>query len=358
MKLSTDRQYELDVFRIVAILCIVMFHYTFRGFAADNYSILPFPGLGGVFKYGYLGVDVFLIISGYAMSVSSSSKGLKDFIVSRLLRLYPTFWIAVILISVATLAIGGNRFHVTPVQFFANLTMLNQFIGINSVDGAHWYLAVILRFYFIIAVVVVLKLSKYQEYLSGIWLLLALAITIFPVPKVGFIIMPQYAPFLVAGIIFASAKTNGWNLFKYGTVSISLLFSIYVSVKAINDFQQYYNIPLSIYAVASIILSLYIAFYLVSIRTGALKLPKVFILFSAATYPLFLIHQYIGYMIFNLLGEHYNKYVLLSMTVVTMLLISLLIAKYAEPYLYTKSKRALETATVFMTRIFRKQKNA
>jgi peptidoglycan/LPS O-acetylase OafA/YrhL len=51
------------------------------------------------------------------------------------------------------------------------------------------------------------------------------------------------------------------------------------------------------------------------------------------TYPLFLIHQHIGFMLFNSYGVGENKYVLLVITLWLMLLLSFVIVKYIEPCL-------------------------
>lgn len=354
MRKIINRQYELDVFRIVASLGVMLFHYTFRGFAADNLSILPFPELGEIFKYGYLGVYAFCMISGYSVFISSTPLGLKDYVISRLLRLYPTFWIAVTLTSVFTLLIGGDRYSITLIQYVINLTMLNSLIGINSVDGTYWFMLLIMRFYFLIAIVIFLKLEKYQEYLAGIWLLLAFIITFFNLPILGLFLIPEYAPFFIAGIVFLAAKTKGWNLYKYVIIIISLFYSIYLIGTNTNIMQQYYHATFSIFVTSFLILSFYLAFYFITIRKRPLTLSQDFILYGTATYPLFLIHHNIGFMIFNSLGKLCNKYLLLSVTVVIMILVSLFITKYIDPYIYDKLRRAINAIVSFTENILRK----
>jgi len=54
------RLYQIDLFRFIAAISVVFHHYLFRGYAADNMSILDFSEIGDYFKYGYLGVDFFL----------------------------------------------------------------------------------------------------------------------------------------------------------------------------------------------------------------------------------------------------------------------------------------------------------
>ena len=48
------RYYEIDLFRFLAVLRVVFYHYTFRGYAADSYSPLAFSRLGQLTRYGYL----------------------------------------------------------------------------------------------------------------------------------------------------------------------------------------------------------------------------------------------------------------------------------------------------------------
>jgi peptidoglycan/LPS O-acetylase OafA/YrhL len=37
------RFYEIDMLRFLAAMSVVLFHYTFRAFAADNHSPFEFP---------------------------------------------------------------------------------------------------------------------------------------------------------------------------------------------------------------------------------------------------------------------------------------------------------------------------
>lgn len=54
-----ERLHQIDLFRFIAALMVVLYHYTFRGFIVNS-SIVEFKFLGSIFKYGYLGVDFFL----------------------------------------------------------------------------------------------------------------------------------------------------------------------------------------------------------------------------------------------------------------------------------------------------------
>jgi peptidoglycan/LPS O-acetylase OafA/YrhL len=71
---------------------------------------------------------------------------------------------------------------------------------------------------------------------------------------------------------------------------------------------------------------------------------KGMLLFGAMTYPLYLIHQNIGYMIFNEFGESTNKYVLLLLTVSLMMVASYVIHRSIEPRISVPLHKLLNRA--------------
>lgn len=192
---SNKYQYELDILRIVGAISIVLFHYTFRGYAADDMSQLFFPVLGKIFKYGYLGIYIFFILSGYTIILSSYKKNFSDFVYARIFRLYPSFWIAVCVTTLATIFFQSSRYHLEPNQFLVNLTMLSGYVGVKSVDGAYWFIFVILKFYFFISLLLLFKLIRFQKYIAGIWLFSSLILMSCDIPKIGFFPNAQICPF-------------------------------------------------------------------------------------------------------------------------------------------------------------------
>jgi peptidoglycan/LPS O-acetylase OafA/YrhL len=65
------RQHAIDLLRCGAALAVVGYHVTYRGYHAEHASPVEYAGLGQVFKYGYLGVELFLLISGYVVLMSA-----------------------------------------------------------------------------------------------------------------------------------------------------------------------------------------------------------------------------------------------------------------------------------------------
>jgi peptidoglycan/LPS O-acetylase OafA/YrhL len=343
-------QFELDILRIIGAINIVLYHYTFRGYAADNMTTLYFPLLGSIFKYGFFGLYLFFILSGYTIAQSAANKKITSYISARLLRLYPSFWVAVCLTTTATLCWGGERYKILPKQFFLNLTMLSGYIGIKSVDEAYWFMFVILKFYFLVAILIFLRIFKFQNNIAGIWLFLAIASSYYHIPKIDFFLIPQYAPFLISGMIFYSARNDGWNFFRSFLSIVSLIFSVYLLKQIVTGFHIYYKTELSFFVVFILIVFVNIFMFFISINKKQIKLSEIFITLGACTYPLYLIHQNIGYMIFNNFGHMTNRFIILLLTLSLMISIAIAISKYADPFI----RRIINKVIQFIRRIIDK----
>lgn len=148
--MSTTAAYrsDIDCFRFLAVLAVIFFH-----------CALPFS------EGGFLGVDIFFVISGYVMYASVSRKshfGWRDiphFFKKRILRIYPALLITLLLTACASaLIMDVVAFDYFGKQlFFAALSLSNLLFakGHNYFDSdtpilLHtWSLAVEMQFYFI-----------------------------------------------------------------------------------------------------------------------------------------------------------------------------------------------------------------
>src|SRR5690606_40041197 len=97
-----------------------------------------------------LGVDLFFLISGFVVLMSSWGRTPRAFAVSRLARLYPAYWLAVALTALVTVTLGRDMFEVSPFQVLVNLTMFQSVIDVPNVDVVYWTLWAEMRFYFLI----------------------------------------------------------------------------------------------------------------------------------------------------------------------------------------------------------------
>lgn len=336
---TKERFYDVDLFRFIAAISVVFYHYTFRGYTADDMSILSFPLLGDIAKYGYLGVDLFFMISGFVILLTASNRDFSGFVVSRIARLYPAFWIGVTLTALVTIIIGGDRYNIEFFQYLANLSMISGFFGIEPVDGVYWTLEVEIKFYFLVAVVLLFNQIKNIKYYLFAWLLISMVCAFIEVSYAfEFFLLTKWSSYFIAGAFFYLLRKDGFS--KLYVVGIAL--SYYLSVKhacwRIPDFNDHYQTELSPFVIIGILSVFYILMLLVSIRkTGPLN-KRVMLHLGMLTYPLYLIHQNIGFMVFNYFGNDVNKYALLIITITMLLVVSYIISKYYEKWIAIRLK--------------------
>jgi peptidoglycan/LPS O-acetylase OafA/YrhL len=91
-----------------------------------------------VSRYGYLGVDLFFVISGFVVQLSAWDRRPPEFVVSRIVRLYPAFWIAVTVVVVipASMPTAGitavsSRFHAHRQGHETSGTVVVHHVGVG-----------------------------------------------------------------------------------------------------------------------------------------------------------------------------------------------------------------------------------
>jgi peptidoglycan/LPS O-acetylase OafA/YrhL len=141
---ATRRLTGIDSLRGIAAIMVVLFHYTTRYnelYRHTTSTIVSVP-------LGYLGVNLFFMISGFVIFMTlEKTRYSFDFVVSRFSRLYPAYWAAVALTFLLTYWLGLPGKQVEPKTALLNLTMVHSLFGIAHVDGVYWTLEVELLFY-------------------------------------------------------------------------------------------------------------------------------------------------------------------------------------------------------------------
>jgi peptidoglycan/LPS O-acetylase OafA/YrhL len=333
---------EIDLLRFVAAVCVVLFHYAFRGHAANGYSDLPYPELAPLARYGYLGVELFFLISGFVILMTASSGSLRKFAISRIVRLYPAYWVCCTVTFLSILALGNGRFDAGFRQYLANLTMLNEFVGIPSIDGVYWSLAVELTFYAMVAAVLLLRQLPRIELFLAAWLILALAMDLHSIDRLRQWFITDSAPFFVGGAACFLIHARGASFRGLALFSAAWLIGMAHAVAPLSKLGRIYGGEFSATAVATIVTVFFALMLLVALRrTGAVG-RRNWMAVGALTYPLYLLHQYIGYMLFNQGYPHLNRHVLFWGTFALMLIGAFAVNRLIEQRYSATFKKFLE----------------
>lgn len=270
----------LDALRGLAALSVLVFHYSFRlGEMYPDAAPAPFG-----FPYGLYGVQLFFMISGFVIVMSLGRNHGEGFLRARFFRLYPVFWASMLLTAIiAWLApLPGQR--VGALQFLANLTMAPDYLRIEAIDGVYWSLAYELGFYGFMYAVFAFRRERWLAFLPAAWIaaaaLYGVASPYIPSPLHYFLMIHPFSHLFACGLVFHFIWTQGWR-WRHGAMLAAALV-----------------VQAMVHGVEGLVsLSLGMVLFAAALSPRVARLPGmgVLIRFGAISYPLYLIHQMIGY---------------------------------------------------------------
>ncbi len=141
---ASERIVELDALRGLAALAVVAFHYTTRYDELFGHA----QPLRWNVAWGHYGVDLFFMLSGFVILMTlDRSRGWGSFAWGRFSRLYPAYWVAAALTFVVVARCGLPGQETSPGEALLNLTMVQSLLGARHIDGAYWSLQAEVLFY-------------------------------------------------------------------------------------------------------------------------------------------------------------------------------------------------------------------
>jgi peptidoglycan/LPS O-acetylase OafA/YrhL len=349
--MTNTRVNEIDLLRFFAALSVVFFHYSFRGYAADAMSVMPYPLLAPFSKYGYLGVELFFIISGFVILMTAASGSLRRFFVSRVVRLYPAFWACCTITFAAIIAIGGSRFSASVSQYLINLTMLNGFVGVPSIDGVYGTLLVEMKFYALVAVILAIGRIHQAQLFLILWLIASIALEIMPISSLRSLLIVEFSAYFIAGATYFLIWSQGVSLTRVGMIILSWGLAVFQTVNRLSTFEKHYNTVMSSDVVAGIITVFFFVMLLVSLKRTGFFSRNNWVLAGSLTYPLYLLHQNIGFMIFNIAYPAINPHLLLWSTIAGALGAAYAVHVFIEKKFSLPLKNAINNSINFMQRL-------
>lgn len=157
----------LDSFRFIAMISVLLYHFTSPA-VHFSHATLHLP----VFKYGYLGVYFFFIISGFVISFTlENTPNISTFYRNRFARLFPPM----LLCSVVTFTVVNLLNHQSAFanaqqvrNFLPSLTFTNPNIWarlsgreFHWISGSYWTLWSEVQFYLVASAVYFLNTKKF-----------------------------------------------------------------------------------------------------------------------------------------------------------------------------------------------------
>ncbi len=294
------RTYGIDLLRGIACAAVLLFHYLSRGPRAGWMPGMLDPRLELVARYGYLGVHLFFMVSGYVIFMSAEGRSAREFVASRVARLYPALWVACTLTMLLVVFSGDQRFLVSWSDYAWNLTLVPQYVGARFVDGAYWSLAVELQFYLMVWLVLRTSSMARVELLLWAWLCIAMADALRPMYPAERWLIANWAPLFSLGAVTYLASSRGWTRQRAALAATAGALALWHSVKEAAHLAHEWNgdgpNPFVVALLLCVAAASFVLFGLGTLRVGRTAWATVP---GKLTYPVYLVHQFAGYLAYG-----------------------------------------------------------
>jgi peptidoglycan/LPS O-acetylase OafA/YrhL len=273
--------------RGIAAMLVVFFHFTMDT-AEGSFR----------FSLGVTGVDLFFIISGFVilMTIRKANRW-QDFAVSRISRIYPTYWTCVTLTAIFCLLTQHLGLKWFLARYVCNMTMFQSYFNMTDIDGPYWTMIVEMLFYiFMLAVFLFKKLNRIELICS----VLLIPVIVYAKWLPGFspsltqilgtrLPLINHFPLFFAGILFYQIKFHKahWGRYLMLGVCFGVSLLLFRSGGKSNGF-------VSLNQYVSMLSAYFILFLLYVHGLLGFIVNRVTLWLGSVSFSLYLIHQYLG----------------------------------------------------------------
>jgi peptidoglycan/LPS O-acetylase OafA/YrhL len=326
-----DRVEVLDGLRFLAAMAVVAYHYTTMDRVWQRPAAEVFPHQS--FAYGWLGVYLFFLISGFVICMSSWGRGVGSFLVSRAVRLYPAYWLSVLVIAAVTALWPWVPKPLTWGGALVNLTMFQDAVGTPPIAEVYWTLWAELRFYLLFSLIVWWGLTYRRVAGFCVAWLATVAVAKLAVPDsdvfVHTVLMTDYAPLFAGGIGCYLMYRFRPTLVTWGIVGASFVLSV-PAARFRAGLEAY---PGEVVPRWPAVLGLAVCFALVAaVALGWLSRVRGrwLVVLGSTTYPLYLLHLDLGAPILSRWQESVPPAVLVCVVTAAMIGIAWVVHRFVE----------------------------
>jgi len=319
-KVKANRILYLDGLRCIAILMVIFYHWHMNH---KDYDARIFST---IFKFGFLGVQLFFIVSGFVIAMTlHKCDTIGVFAIKRFARLWPAMFLcSIVTFVIYNLSVGNDGAKAKSyLDFIPSLTFVDPDLytkifslfhidhKFNWMDGSYWSLWVEVRFYALAAIIYFANKVKFEKNML-IFGTIVLPLYVFAhavnihgmYAFLGYFFVAESLPWFLIGVSFYMMHNERKDFVAMALLVVGLvsaLLAIFTS-----RYAHYVDMnQRTMQAIAS--LSVVLIFFLASqwsVFNRFLSVRAMAII-GAASYSLYLIHQIVGGV---LLRYFVNKY--------------------------------------------------
>ena len=329
----------LDPLRFAAAVGVAIFHQMFWSWAWVSVGVpgseryvatdVLYPSAADFTWFGWVGVEIFFVISGFVIANSASKASPTEFLLGRALRLYPAVWIAATASFLVLILFGTAPVSKFIVPYIHAMTLVPKGVTGDWLDGVYWTLAAEMAFYGLVFCAMLTKkvtlrhlafgLTIYSAVFNAIAMLVLsfttypdmpyLVILMFRVPAAAFLL--THGCFFALGIwLFISANRELTKL-EWLAVAVTLLSGaaeIYffasfflTTIPAIADQSAF--VPIAVWATAVGLIAWCANRNRRPAAAASAEAPAYLRTLGLITYPLYLMHNITGTAIIRVLVD-------------------------------------------------------
>ena len=280
MNIKTARRLDIDILRAIAVLLVIGYHY--------------FPSY---IEIGYLGVDIFLVISGYLMVASyNNSNNAVHFLTKRAYRLMPgLLFVALICFILILLILRKDSLYDFSKEIITSITGISNYyyysrLGYfdpgseNKLFLMSWTLSLEIQYYILLALSFGLILKK--NLMLPVLILLSLGSSfVLNDSAVFYLITSRLWEFLIGALLFLYLSDKGENKEKIIIISSVIFLIIFYTLHFF--FVESYSIFLRI---AAVVFSVFVISGIINFNSIYKSFHNILLWIGESSYSLYLIH--------------------------------------------------------------------
>jgi len=364
----------LDLSRFAAAMIVLTYHLGYTTWQERSFGYFVHEGLYRIpemtwASFGFVGVQIFFVISGFVIANSAARASVSDFVIGRITRIFPSLWICATITLATCLAADLYSGDQLVRRYLASIVL---FPISPWMEGVYWTLILEMVFYGIVAGFIffgrfdkISRLALFFTVYSGIGIIAVLA-SLYTDSRIVE---------LVAGLVRGKRQLLAWHGVFFGLglylylwsagrmtrftayMAVATTFlcclqifvaSVFSSRAGLGD-EASIVIPASAYAVPMAAFLFFTAVIPLSIRYGDAisenisdKAAYACRTLGLMSYPIYLIHFTLGLVVIrSLVLSGLSPLVSLALASLVILACCLVLALYLEPPLQRWTKQRL-----------------